>query len=86
MLFDFGRVRTASMWMKDTPLSLDMLFIAADGRIVNIVADTVPRSLAVIRSSEPVLGVLEVRAGTARRLGIRPGDRVEHPIFAGALD
>jgi uncharacterized membrane protein (UPF0127 family) len=82
MLFDFGRPRSAAMWMKDTYVSLDMLFIAADGRIVNIAESTQPLSLAVIPSAAPVRGVLEVPAGTARRFGIKPGDRVVHPIFS----
>jgi uncharacterized protein len=67
--------------MKNTPLSLDMIFIAGDGLIVNIARDTTPQSLKVIESAAPVKGVLEVRAGTTARLGIRTGDRVEHEIF-----
>jgi len=81
MLFDFGRVGPVYMWMKNTHVSLDMIFIAADGAIVNIAASTVPESLSVIESKGPVRGVLEVPAGTAARLGIRPGDRVRHPMF-----
>ena len=81
MLFDFAAPQPVTMWMKNTPLALDMIFIAADGRIVNIARDTTPRSLKVIESDGPVRGVLEVRAGTTARLGIRPGDRVVHEIF-----
>lgn len=81
MLFDFSTPQPVAMWMKNTPLSLDMIFIAADGRIVNIARDTTPRSLKVIESAAPVRSVLEVRAGTTARLGIRPGDRVVHEIF-----
>lgn len=81
MLFDYGEPQQASMWMKNTYVPLDMLFIAADGRIVNIAEDTVPLSLTPIRSDGPVRAVLEVRAGTAERLGIEPGNRVEHAIF-----
>ncbi len=81
MLFDFEAPQRVAMWMKNTPLSLDMVFIAADGRIVNIARDTTPRSLKTIESAEPVKGVLELPAGTTARLGIRPGDRVEHEIF-----
>ena len=85
MLFDFGRVRPAQMWMKNTYVALDMLFLAADGRVVNVAENTQPLSLAIVSSTGPVRGVLEVPAGTARRLGIKPGDRVVHPIFkAGA--
>lgn len=81
MLFAFAAPQPVAMWMKDTPLALDMIFITADGRIVNIARDTTPLSLKVIESKGAVKGVLEVRAGTTARLGIRPGDRVVHEIF-----
>ncbi len=81
MLFDFARVEPISMWMQNTYVSLDMLFIRPDGSIARIAEDTEPLSTRVISSGEPVLAVLEVLAGTARRLGIRPGDRVEHSLF-----
>ncbi len=81
MLFEFEAPQPVAMWMKDTHISLDMIFIATDGRIVNIARDTTPRSLKVLDSAGPVRGVLEVVAGTTARLGIRPGDRVVHKIF-----
>ncbi len=81
MLFDFERTEPVSMWMKNTYLSLDMLFIRADGLIARIAAETEPLSTAIIPSGEPVLAVLELNAGTAARLGLRTGDRVEHPLF-----
>jgi uncharacterized membrane protein (UPF0127 family) len=81
MLFDFVRVEPVSMWMKNTYISLDMVFIRPDGTIARIAADTEPLSTRTISSGEPVNGVLEVAAGTAARLGIKPGDRVEHPMF-----
>ena len=81
MLFDFGRVAPVSMWMQNTYLSLDMLFIRPDGSIARIAENTEPLSTRTIPSGEPVLAVLELNAGTAARLGIRPGDRVEHPLF-----
>ncbi|MGH6660373.1 MAG: DUF192 domain-containing protein [Rhodospirillales bacterium] len=81
MLFEFTPPQPVAMWMKDTHVSLDMIFITADGRIVNIARDMTPRSLAILESAAPVRGVLEVRAGTTARLGIRPGDRVVHKIF-----
>jgi uncharacterized membrane protein (UPF0127 family) len=81
MLFDFGRVEPVSMWMQNTYLSLDMLFIRLDGTIARIAANTEPLSTRTIPSGEPVLAVLELNAGTAAKLGIKPGDRVEHPIF-----
>ena len=81
MLFVYASPRRTSMWMKNTFIPLDMLFIAADGRIVKVVERTVPRSLAAISSEEVVLAVLELNAGTASRLGIAPGDRVLHSAF-----
>ena len=81
MLFDFERVEPVSMWMKNTYISLDMLFIRPDGTIARIAANTEPLSTRTVSSGEPVLSVLELNAGSAARLGIRPGDRVEHPLF-----
>lgn len=81
MLFDFERTEPVSMWMKNTYLPLDMLFIRADGTVARIAADTEPLSTRTISSGEPVLGVLELNAGTAARLGLHPGDKVEHPLF-----
>jgi hypothetical protein len=69
------------MWMKNTYISLDMLFIRPDGSVARVAADTEPLSTRTISSGEPVVGVLEVAAGTAARLGIKAGDRVEHPMF-----
>ena len=78
MLFDYGRPRNIAMWMRNTYIPLDMIFIGADWRITRIVERTVPLSLATVASEGPVRAVLEVNAGTASRLGIRPGDRVIH--------
>jgi uncharacterized protein len=81
MLFEFEAPQPVAMWMKNTYVSLDMIFIAADGRIINIARDTMPQSLKAIESAGPVKGVLEVRAGVTARMGIRPGDRVVHKMF-----
>ena len=81
MLFDFGSPRPVSMWMKDTPLPLDMLFIRPDGSIFGIAANTTPESQTLIPSLAIVRAVLELNGGTAERLGIASGDRVEHEIF-----
>jgi hypothetical protein len=81
MLFDFSPEQNVSMWMKNTYLSLDMIFIRADGRIHRIAENTTPESEAIIPAGAPVRGVLEVIAGTARKYGIAPGDRVAHPLF-----
>jgi uncharacterized membrane protein (UPF0127 family) len=81
MLFDFGSTGPVTMWMRNTFIPLDMLFIAADGRIAHIAADTEPLSDTVIRSGGPVRAVLELPAGTSADLGIAVGDRVVHPMF-----
>jgi uncharacterized membrane protein (UPF0127 family) len=81
MLFDFQREQPTSFWMKNTYVSLDMIFIRADGRILRIAENTVPLSEALVSSGGPVRAVLEVVAGTAKKLGIAAGDRVKHPIF-----
>jgi uncharacterized membrane protein (UPF0127 family) len=83
MLFDFRREQPTSFWMKNTYIPLDMIFIRADGRILRIAENTVPLSEALVPSGGPVRAVLEVIAGTAKKLGIAPGDRVTHPIFRG---
>ena len=84
MLFDWGIPRDSSMWMRNTPASLDMIFINADGTIRAIAENTVPESLAVIPSRGPVKATLEVAAGTAARLNIRVGDVVKQRIFGNA--
>jgi uncharacterized membrane protein (UPF0127 family) len=81
MLFVYPGERDVGMWMKNTFIELDMLFIAADGRILHIVERTRPHSLATISSPRPAKAVLELRGGEARRRGLRPGDRVIHPAF-----
>ena len=81
MLFDFGDPRPAAMWMKNTYISLDMLFIRADGSIAAVAENTEPLSLQTISVQEPVKAVLEVAAGTVKRLGIQRDDKVFHPIF-----
>jgi uncharacterized membrane protein (UPF0127 family) len=82
MLFDFKQDQDISMWMKNTYIPLDMIFITADGRIRRIAENTEPLSERIIPSGGPVRGVLEVIGGTARKLGIAPGDRVAHPMFS----
>ncbi|MCK1541628.1 DUF192 domain-containing protein [Bradyrhizobium sp. 179] len=81
MLFDFNPEQEVSMWMKNTYVSLDMIFIRADGRILRIAENTEPMSTKIISSQGPARAVLEVVAGTAQKYGIRPGDRVAHPLF-----
>lgn len=76
MLFDFGEARDVAMWMRNTLIPLDMLFIARDGRITHIHENAVPHSEAIISSRGPVKFVLELNGGTAKRYGIKPGDMV----------
>lgn len=79
MLFDFGSEQPVYFWMKDTPLSLDMIFIKADGRTSRIARGTTPFSEDVVPGGEPVRYVLELVAGGAARIGLRPGDRFDVP-------
>jgi uncharacterized membrane protein (UPF0127 family) len=83
MLFDFQREQDVAFWMKNTYIPLDMIFIRANGRILRIAENTTPLSEQMIPSGGPVRAVLEVIGGTARKLGIAPGDRVAHPFFSG---
>lgn len=84
MLFDFSPEQSVSMWMKNTLIPLDMIFIRADGRILRIAENTKIQSEDIIPSGGPVRAVVEVIAGTARKYGIQPGDRVGYPaLFNG---
>ena len=83
MIFIYESPRVISMWMKNTILSLDMVFIAEDGKITRIVANTIPMSEATISSLGPVRAVLELLAGAAKRLAIKPGDHVRYDAFSG---
>ena len=78
MIFPSATPETRSFWMKNTPLSLDIIFIGVDGRILNIAANTVPYSLDSVSSNGIASGVLELRAGRAKALGIVPGDKVTY--------
>jgi uncharacterized membrane protein (UPF0127 family) len=81
MLFDFHSEQEVSFWMENTYIPLDMIFIRGDGRILRIAENTEPLSTRIIPSNGAVRAVLEVIGGTARKLGIAPGDRVASPIF-----
>ena len=81
MLFPFKEAQVATFWMENTYVSLDMIFINADGTVHRIEKRAEPLSTRTISSGAPVLAVLEVIAGTADRLGIRPGDKVAYPLF-----
>ncbi|MDA0230488.1 MAG: DUF192 domain-containing protein [Proteobacteria bacterium] len=81
MLFDFDVERHVTMWMQNTPLSLDMLFITEDGTVASIAAHTNPFSTDRISSGVRVGAVLELLAGSVERLGIASGDTVRHSMF-----
>jgi uncharacterized membrane protein (UPF0127 family) len=81
MLFDFKTEQPVAMWMMNTYIPLDMLFIRQDGTIARIAEMTEPLSTRTIASGENVLGVLEINGGLSSKLGIRPGDRVQHSLF-----
>ena len=81
MLFDYKVPTSITMWMKNTYIPLDMIFIGNDGRVINVVQRAIPFSENVISSLGKVRGVLEVNGGTASRLGIMPGDKILHRIF-----
>jgi uncharacterized membrane protein (UPF0127 family) len=81
MLFVHEEPRPMSMWMKNTYIPLDMVFIDAQGRIQQIVEQTTPHSLDIIRSEQPARAVLEIAGGEARRLGLHPGQYVVHPAL-----
>ena len=81
MLFDFKSEQPLAFWMHDTYISLDMMFIGGDGRIRRIEEAAQPMSDTPIRSGAPARAVLEVIAGTARKFGIAPGDRVTGSVF-----
>ena len=81
MLFLYGNGSKVTMWMANTYIPLDMLFIGPTGRITHIAERTVPHSTELIGSNGPVRAVLELNGGTASRLGIKVGDLVQHPAF-----
>ncbi len=81
MLFVHAEPRAIAMWMKNTYIPLDMVFIGPDGKILQIVEQTTPHSLETIRSKEPAVAVLEIAGGEAKRLGIHAGQAVNHPAL-----
>lgn len=83
MLFIYDPPDAVSMWMRDTPIPLDMLFVRADGTIAKIVTHTVPFDVTPIDSDEPVRGVVELDAGAVDHFGLTAGDRLLYPGFSG---
>lgn len=81
MLFDFPTARQSTFWMRNTLVPLDIIFITAQGRVLNIARNATPRSEALVPAAGPITAVLELRGGRAAELGIQPGDKVIHRIF-----
>ncbi len=86
MLFEFPEQQIASIWMKNTSVFLDVLFVRADGTILKIEHSAQPYSLRSMTSEAPVAAVLELAGGQALALGIEPGDKVEHEFFNGTAN
>jgi uncharacterized protein len=84
MLFIYPAPRRVAMWMKNTLIPLDMIFVRADGRVSSIEANTKPHSLVNIESQEDVVAVLELQGGAAASLNIRKGAVLMHPLFGTA--
>jgi len=85
MLFDFGTSRPVMMWMKNTKLSLDMLFLDQKGAVTHIQENAVPYSEAIISSNGPVAYVIELNGGIAKKLGLAVGDKVTSATISAKL-
>lgn len=85
MLFDFKETREVSFWMRNTFIPLDMVFIAADGRVESIHLNARPHDPTSIPSGAPVQFVLEIPGGRSEEIGLRPGDKAEHPRMKTSL-
>ncbi len=81
MLFDFKTEQPIMMWMRNTYIPLDMVFISRDGRVINVAENTEPLSERTIASAAPAFAVLELNAGVARKIGLKSGNRIDHPLF-----
>lgn len=81
MLFDYNPPQEVAFWMKNTYISLDIIFIDANGRIIRIAENTTPLSLEQIPSGGVARAVLEIKGGQSAKLGIKVGDRVRHALF-----
>lgn len=81
MLFDFRFEAPVAMWMKNTHIPLDMIFVSRRGQVTRVADAAEPMSERVISSGPPAYAVIELNAGAARRIGVAPGDVVRHSIF-----
>ena len=84
MLFEFEEPKIATIWMKNTPVPLDILFVRANGRILKIEHSAQPYKLRSASSEAPVAAVVELAGGASEELGILPGDLVRHAFFGTA--
>ena len=84
MLFEYQTEQPVTFWMHNTYLPLDLIFIAKDGRVVNVAHDAKPMDDSLIPSAGAALGVLELDAGTAKAIDLKAGDRVHHKMFGDA--
>lgn len=82
MLFLYDSRSNVSMWMKDTPLSLDMWFVSESGLVTKVVKETIPKSTDLIRSDGAVIAVVEVNAGLSSLIGVTPGAQLRHTAFS----
>lgn len=81
MLFDFHAENIVMMWMKNTYIPLDMIFVSRNGRVVSVAEKTEPMSERVISSGQPAYAVIELNAGVAGKIAVAVGDAVRHPVF-----
>ena len=81
MLFEFDKPKVATIWMKNTAVSLDIIFVRSNGKILKIEHSATPYTLRSASSEAPVAAVLELGAGQSLELGIKPGDRIAHEFF-----
>ncbi len=81
MLFVFDTKQVINMWMKNTLISLDMIFVSEKGKVVTIAENTTPHSLEIVSSLAPVSFVLELNSGMAALIGLKPGDQLHHALF-----
>ncbi len=86
MIFNIYPVRPTAMWMKNTKIPLDMLFLGPDGSIIMIEENAQPMSEELIICRDPVRAVVELNAGQVKRYGIKIGDKVTHSILNNMLD
>jgi uncharacterized membrane protein (UPF0127 family) len=84
MLFDMGRTAPATFWMHHTPMSLDIIFIGADGKVVSVAPSATPNSDAMIGSGAPVRFVLELNAERAAAMKLKAGDAIRSDRIAAA--